>query len=187
MNLLTLTRDLAPKRPLSLPEASQLAERQATKLIHLGQLEGPPVPETLITELPGLHVERVRPLAVPGAAGLRGDRWVVLLNADDARTRQRFSLAHEFKHILDHGRAQQLYPATPLWSPRDRVEAVCNFFAGCLLVPVIWLKRAFREGITEVRELAQLFEVSQAAMRVRLAQVGLVERAAGGPGLGGAA
>jgi hypothetical protein len=65
----------------------------------VGVTDGP-VPERIITELPKLHVQRFSPLPVSGATQWTHGRWLVLLN--EPITRQRFSLAHEAKHILDH-------------------------------------------------------------------------------------
>ncbi len=59
---------------------------------------------------------------------------------------------------------------------RDRgrwIEQVCDYFAGCLLMPRGWLKRAYGGGTQDVAALAARFEVSQAAMQVRLNQIGL--------------
>lgn len=175
MNQLSIVRKVVPIRPLSVPEAYALVELQAAKLIATGGLLGPPVPETLITNLPGVQVEQVRPLAVSGESRYRHGRWLILLNADDSRNRQRFSLAHELKHALDGPLAETLYPATAVMSVWQQIERICNAFAAALLIPVMWLKRAWRAGIQQVADLARLFEVSQTAMTRRLVQVGLME------------
>jgi Zn-dependent peptidase ImmA (M78 family) len=60
---------------------------------------------------------------------------------------------------------------------RDRIiERICDYFAGCLLVPRNWLKRAWSNGIQSPTALAALFNVSTAAIAVRLQQTGIVER-----------
>jgi Zn-dependent peptidase ImmA (M78 family) len=38
---------------------------------------------------------------VPGIARWVEDRWLILLNGGTSRKYRRFTLAHEFKHILD--------------------------------------------------------------------------------------
>jgi Zn-dependent peptidase ImmA (M78 family) len=54
------------------------------------------------------------------------------------------------------------------------VERICDYFAGCLLMPRPWLKREYCSGRQYLPDLAQAFGVSQAAMTVRLNQIGLV-------------
>ena len=55
------------------------------------------------------------------------------------------------------------------------VERICDYFAGCLLMPRPWVKRLYCSGVQHLPDLAQAFGVSQAAMSVRLNQIGLVE------------
>jgi Zn-dependent peptidase ImmA (M78 family) len=115
-------------------------------------------------------------MASSGATRWIKPHWVVLLNGLEPPTRQRFSLAHEFKHILDHktgvGTLRPL-PTNP--GARRRTEQLCDYFAGCLLMPRPWVKAAYASGLQDIAELAQHFEVSQQAMQVRLLQLGLVD------------
>ncbi len=50
---------------------------------------------------------------------------------------------------------------------------MCDYFAACLLMPRIWVKRAWGDGINDQRALAALFDVSTTAMGIRLEQLGL--------------
>jgi Zn-dependent peptidase ImmA (M78 family) len=76
-------------------------------------------------------------------------RWLILLNAADSRGRQRFSLAHELKHILDHPFVTILYAR---WGEStDQAEQACDYFASCLLMPSRWLRQAWAEGMRDVR------------------------------------
>ena len=59
---------------------------------------------------------------------------------------------------------------------RQRAEAVCDYFAGSLLVPKAWLKKAWFSGIQQLPDLADHFGVSRAAVQTRLFQTGLVDR-----------
>lgn len=168
-------RDFVPIRPLSREEALRIAELQATRLLELSGITSGPVPERIITELPRIDVRRFSPLPVSGATEWANSQWLVVLNAAEPVTRQRFSLAHEFKHILDHRFIDHLYQGVP---ERDRaawVEQVCDYFAGCVLMPRAWVKRAWTTGNQHLPELALSFGVSQAAMTVRLNQIGLTE------------
>ena len=116
------------------------------------------------------------PIPVSGSTHWASSRWLIVLNGAEPAARQRFSLAHEFKHILDHRFVDVLYSGV---RPEDRarwIEQVCDYFAGCLLMPRAWVKRAYTTGTQRLPELADRFGVSQAAMQVRLTQIGLVDR-----------
>ena len=56
----------------------------------------------LIGELPRVRVRVESTLADSGLTHWNGGTWVIGVNRNDSRTRRRFTLAHEFKHILDH-------------------------------------------------------------------------------------
>jgi predicted transcriptional regulator len=173
--VITHLRDLVPIRPLTYPEALRVAELQATTFLRLSGLDGPPVPETAISELPRVQVERMFPAVMAGGAQWSLGRWLIVLNGANATGRQRFSLAHEFKHILDHPFIPVLYPPVGAMSSHEREEQVCDFFAACLLMPRPWLKRVWASGSQDLRALARRFEVSKQAMQVRLEQIGLAE------------
>ena len=170
---LATLRDLVPLRPLTIAEACSIAERQALQLVPtLGGQDGP-VEESVISRLPHVEVLRTSLLSDSGASGWHKGRWLILLNDRDSITRQRFSLAHELKHVLDSRFARLIYRAIPDAERDGRVEDICNHFAACLLMPRPWVKRAWATGTQDVRTLAKDFDVSQAAMQVRLHQLGL--------------
>jgi Zn-dependent peptidase ImmA (M78 family) len=100
--------------------------------------------------------------------------WQILLNGGEPRTRQRFSALHELKHIIDHPFVEVAYPLVGTIDSRRRQEQVADFFAAAVLMPRAWVKRAWSNGIQEEDELAELFDVSHAAMRYRLRALGLV-------------
>jgi Zn-dependent peptidase ImmA (M78 family) len=85
-------------------------------------------------------------------------------------------LAHEVKHIVDHRFVDLIYSRFPSDERSAMIEHICDYFAGCLLVPRPWVKRIYFSGLQCLPDLAQTFGVSQAAMTVRLNQIGLVER-----------
>lgn len=167
-------RDFVPIRPLTRAEALRIAELQATRFLTLSGVTEPPVPERIIADLPRVQIERVRLLPVSGATEWTKGRWLVVLRASEPVTRQRFSLAHEFKHILDDRFVDVLYRGIPEAERGRFVEQVCDFFAGCLLMPRPWLKRAWASlRIQRLPDLAEHFGVSEQAMEVRLSQIGL--------------
>lgn len=174
---LAVLRDLVPIRPLSQLEALRIAELQADRLLTLAGLTQPAVPDELIADMPKIQVRRMRPWPVSGCTDWAKATWVIVLNAAEPYVRQRFSLAHEFKHIVDHRFVDVIYPDLPRLSSQQRAEIVCDYFAGCLLVPKKWLRTAWMSGIQTEPELAKLFNVSREAIHTRLSQTGLIERA----------
>jgi hypothetical protein len=182
VSLLTELRSVIPTRRLTYSESRILAERQATLLLKHFGVDSPAVPHSLITELPFLTVA-TRPL-VKSSGGTRWSRthrartssvspqWLVVLNSLEPHTRQRFSLGHELKHVLDHGRASTLYGTSAPHAPV--VEHACDYFSACLFMPRTWVKNAYATGIQNVFDLAELFDVSPQAMQVRLLSLGIV-------------
>jgi Zn-dependent peptidase ImmA (M78 family) len=174
-SLITALRDTVPIRPLTFVEALRTAELQATKLLELSGLSEPPFPEGIISGLPKMQVERIIPAPASGATQWSRGRWLILLNGAERPQRQRFSLGHEFKHVLDNPFIDVLYPRTGSMSPAERAEQVCDYFAACLLMPRMWVKRSWTSGTQDPRALARQFDVSKQAMQVRLLQIGLTE------------
>jgi Zn-dependent peptidase ImmA (M78 family) len=168
-------RDVVPIRPLSMQEAMQIAELQANLLLSGMRVTLPPVPETIISELPRIDVERIRPCPVSGAAHWSKGRWQIVVNGDESPARQRYSIAHEFKHVLDDPFIKVLYPDLVGIGSQERAEQVCDYFAACLLMPAHWMRHFYFDlGIHDPRRLAQRFETSWTAVQVRLLQIGLM-------------
>ena len=170
---LTRVRDLVPLRRLSTAEALRVAEAQADRLLRLCDITEPPLLEEVIAGLPNIQIERVVPARALAASQWSHGRWLVILNGAETRARQRFSLAHELKHILDHPFVTILYPRRDVST--ELAEQACDYFAACLLMPRRWLRAAWYDGIRDVRVLARRFGVTPQAVKVRLLQVGLIE------------
>lgn len=170
-------RALMPRRPLSQFEAYRLAELQANHLLEAGGVNVPGTPDELICGLAFLQIQ-VRPdLPISGLTNWYKPRWLILLNQHEPAVRRRYSLMHEFKHILDHGLAERCYPTTPWQTSTERAERVAEYFAACLLMPKRIVKQRYYEGLREPDELAAEFGVSPLAMRRRLEELGLIDRA----------
>jgi Zn-dependent peptidase ImmA (M78 family) len=173
---LATLREQVPERPLTAAETRQVLERQTTRLLRLTETYGPPVPiEAIAAGLPRVVVKRVHDLPTSGRSQWNGSAWVLLVDAGEAPVRQRYSLAHELAHVVWHPLSVRVLPATKRNSAEDRIERACEYFAACLLMPRLWMKRAyFDERIQDVPSLSRLFGVSWLAMRVRLEQLGFV-------------
>lgn len=171
-------RSLCPPRRLAPWDTRGIAERQAARLLRRHGVTAPPVPEEVIADLPYVRVRYIqaRNLAASVRWSKAQRRWMILVNRDDTAGRQRFSLAHEFKHVIDHPLATAVYRDSAGRSAYLQAERAADVFAAALLMPKAWVKRAFYDqGIRDPRVLARQFEVSVAAMRVRIDQLGLLE------------
>lgn len=170
-SVLTSLRAVIPRRDASFLEALRTAELQAAKLADLiGDERG--ILEHHITGLPRIVVIH-ESIPVSGMSYWNGQQWVIVLSAREPAVRQRFTLLHEFKHIVDHGYTAQLYRTNQRMTAAEQAEAAADYFAGCALVSKRALKAAWGNGIQRVADLASQFGVSEPAIRVRLAQTGL--------------
>jgi hypothetical protein len=171
--VLAILRAKAPHRALDLREAARVAEWQAITLLELAGLSEPPTPASLITELPRVLVRSDVDLPVSGCTSWQNGRWVIILNAAEPLVRQRFSLAHEFKHAVDHRFRHELYVGRPGLSAEVQAERAADYFAACLLMPRRWIYRAWTGGHQRISELSRMFSVSPQAMARRLEYLGL--------------
>jgi predicted transcriptional regulator len=174
-SVIVALRRLMPARALQDQEARGVAERQASRFLEIFDITEPSVDVGLICELPRVRV-RVEPTLVDsGLTHWHKGMWVIGVNRNDSQTRRRFTLAHEFKHILDHPVVDVIYGDERGQSDAKRAELMCDYFAACLLMPRLWVKRLWAQGMQEAAVLAATFNVSPAAMNVRLQELGLVE------------
>lgn len=166
-------RDMVPLRPLAPTEALRVAELQATRLLALSGVSEPAVPESIVTELPRIQVEKISQLPVSGLAHWAKGRWVLALNGTEPYVRNRFTIFHEFHHILMHPFIEYAYQPLRGTTEHAWAEQCADHFAACALMPRAWVKRSWGDGIQDPAQLARLFVVSQAAMRFRLSGIGL--------------
>ena len=174
--VLAMLRALVPQRRLSPWEALRIAELQANRLLKHFEIDAVPVPEEIISELPRINIVREPGLPVSGAAHWDGRFWIISLDADEHPFRQRFSLMHEFKHVLDHTTKHFLYYDRSLHAANERAERVADYFAACLLMPKRIVKSLWFHGPQRTEHLVERLQVSPAAVRYRLDQLGLTER-----------
>ena len=173
--LLARLRELVPRRGLSPAEAKLIAERQAAILLRHAGIETPAVDESVVTDLPFLAVTHRPGFPTSGMATQTDTGWVIVLRAEEAKVRQRFSLVHELKHVLDDPFIEWMYPTKNGYSPEDRAERICDYFAACVLMPRMWIKRDWAGGgIQDIARLARRYRVSQIAMAVRLSELRLL-------------
>lgn len=180
-NIVNALRALAPLRPLTQGNAYEVAERQATKALQMAGITAPHVALNWILELPHIEVQVAPRHTMHGLSGsttFSKGRYLVLINKNDAHARRRFTLAHEWKHVIDYTASGVLYRQFGHGDQREhdrRVERVADHFAACLLMPRAWVKQAWANGIQDIPALAGLFMVSEDAMRIRLSYLGLLD------------
>lgn len=171
-SILTSLRALTPDRDLGYDEAIQIAELQARKLVDL--IADPTgIHEHHIEGLPRVAVLRDALDVVSGMSHWNGQQWIITINRDDPLVRQRFTLLHELKHIIDHGAASKLYRGNNTLTAEQQAERAADYFAGCALIGRRELKSLWGRGIQHAEDLAAHFGVSVQAVQVRLAQTGL--------------
>ncbi len=148
------------------------AEREANRLLREAGVFQPPVNPVQIAQNLELNVEFV---AFSGeSAEVSGlfdfDSRTIMVNREDPGNRQTFTIAHELGHSVMHGEWAKTAAYRVLWrdlrkQAKDRYEMEANAFAGCLLMPRDLMDRY---KSLPVASLADLFAVSQDAIRARL-------------------
>lgn len=142
-----------------------------------------PVPVERIVSSYGIHLRKGDLEDVSGLIVRDGPSVTIGVNAKQSRTRQRFTIAHEFGHFLlhdgmsshvDHNyRVNFRSGASSLAVDVEEIEA--NFFAASLLMPKQFLDQADAiealDSDTAVGHLARSFNVSRHAMSLRLGNV----------------
>ncbi len=138
-NIVRTLRGLMPVRPLTLSDAYAVAELQASKLIEiLGVRQFQAVGLDWITRLPRVRVVARPRHEMPTMAGFtqwEDRRYLVCINRNNSTNRMRFTLAHEFKHVIDHATWKLIYARLGQGDSEKRdkqVEHVADHFAACL-------------------------------------------------------
>lgn len=185
-DLVNTLRALAPKRPLSYGDALQVARLQAARLRTWADAnERPDFNLGWFVNQKAYPVHFV-PRATLGDnnSGLTTNavsgHVEIYINEAEPDVRQRFSLAHEMKHLVDFDDYDTLY--SRLGSGNEsrhqaQIELICNDFAAHLLMPTPLVKRLW-SAFQDIDTVALHFNVSPEAMRTRLVKLGLIDRPA---------
>jgi Zn-dependent peptidase ImmA (M78 family) len=120
------------------------------------------------------------PTGISGQIARENDRYVIRVNRNEARERQRFTIGHELAHFLLHREIidsskngitdNVLYRS----GESERIEFEANRLAADLVMPMALVQERLRadfDGVVTVgtiESLAECFEVSKAAMEIRL-------------------
>ena len=117
--------------------------------------------------------------SISGKLSRDGDKWVISVNKEHSRNRQRFTLAHELAHYVLHKSEEESFTDTVFFRGMsvNNIEYAANDFAAKLLMPEDRVRRLVREGVASVETLAESFGVSVAAMLYRVKQLGFRTKA----------
>lgn len=97
--------------------------------------------------------------------------YAIYVNAKDAEVRQRFTIAHEIAHFLLHENKigdgivdDALYRS----GLSNKEEAEANKLAAEILMPWHLINSAMNKTSMTISDLAEMFQVSESAMSIRL-------------------
>lgn len=117
---------------------------------------------------------------ISGQISREGDQYVIRVNRNEARERQRFTVAHELSHYLLHRNVIDSSPEgikdTVLYrsGKPEQIEFEANRLAAEIVMPMSLVARELQSSfgglVTEatIESLASRFEVSKAAMEIKL-------------------
>ncbi|WP_322894904.1 MULTISPECIES: ImmA/IrrE family metallo-endopeptidase [unclassified Yoonia] len=120
---------------------------------------------------------------ISGQISREGNGYVIRVNRNEARERQRFTIGHELAHFLLHREIIDRSPTgitdTVLYrsGAPQQIEYEANRLAAEIVMPMDLIEQEVRDGfggmVTEatIEALANRFEVSKAAMEIRLSQL----------------
>lgn len=100
--------------------------------------------------------------------------WLICINSLHHPKRQRFTLAHELAHFLLHRNISDKFIDEKLFRSNEsnRLEVEANKFAAALLMPEEKFKAYTTTTSSKVDDIADFFEVSALAVRVRAKELG---------------
>lgn len=168
------------------------SEAIVSGLLKRCRVSTPPVPVERLAEGEGVEL-RFAPFEgnISGVLIRGGEITLIGVNSLHARTRQRFTIAHELGHYflgVQSGDRMHLDRAYALKmrnhqssEATDPEEIRANRFAAALLMPQAMVLQELGGSIidyedeTTVRQLAKAFAVSPQAMNYRLINLGLIE------------
>jgi Zn-dependent peptidase ImmA (M78 family) len=158
-------------------------ERRVGELLDGIKLKRPPVPvEAIVRSWKGVAIRYSDLQDVSGLVVRKDGNVVIGVNQSHSPSRKRFTLAHEFAHVLLHEGKEVRFDTDFKVNLRSEVstlgtdveEVEANFFAAALLMPRRCLDSDPRtlsidfEDAAVVQQLAKEYMVSTQAMQLRL-------------------
>lgn len=113
--------------------------------------------------------------ATSGSLTYEEGKWIIRVNKDHNPKRQRFTILHELGHYMLHRNKLQSFTDEIFFRSGikgDNIEYKANEFASKLLMPEDSVRKAISEGVRNLGKLAELFDVSSPAMKIRVQELG---------------
>lgn len=151
-------------------------KKLADKYLEKAKIDCPPVPIDLITQADdNLPIEvRLLPLkAYHGAVWRLSDCWLIHLNSNDSKARQRFTLYHEIFHVMADCNANLMFKKIRRHPGGALNELLSDFFAARILLPGELVKAKWAE-IKDINRMAAIFDVPRPVMYFCLKKLYLI-------------
>lgn len=152
-------------------------ETLATIYLKRGDVRRVPVPSELVLLADPQRRIELQPVPLKahhGGLWFIGDEWLIQYNNRESLGAIRYTIFHEAYHILCHRISPAFRRIDHGYRPFDEVAA--DYFATCILMPRKWVREQWRR-VYSIPRMALIFRVSESAMRMRLTQLGFLEKA----------
>lgn len=126
----------------------------------------PPIDVDRIARDLHIHILRAPADGWSGAVESSEERAVIFVDKNDSLPRQRFTIAHELGHLLQH--PVGVFHRDQSGTPYTAEERQANAFAAALLMPFGVMEPFVEKYGPDAKTLADIFQVSERAMNVRL-------------------
>ena len=112
--------------------------------------------------------------ATSGSLTYEDGLWIIRVNNNHNPRRQRFTILHELGHYMLHRNKLQSFTDEIFFRARVKgdIEYKANEFASKLLMPEDSVRKAIAEGVRNLGLLAERFDVSSPAMKIRVQELG---------------
>lgn len=140
-------------------------------------IESSPLDVSALTKLLGIKM-RFEPMSGDESGCLKKEAktggWIMTVNSLHHPHRQRFTIAHELGHFIQHSILADSFEDSAFFrnGEMNRMETEANKFAAELLMPDTKFNEFVSAGSVRVEEIAEFFQVSSMAVRVRAKQLG---------------
>lgn len=180
--LISELRRIAPHRPLTYGESLQVARLQADRLRRWLNADQPDFNLIWLLKQTLVPVSFIASYKLGEQSGMTTDQvsgqLEIFINGSEPPLRQRFSLLHELKHVLDFIDASVLHRNLGRGNTerqKAQVELIANEFAAHALMPTPLVKREWFAW-QDLETVANVFNVSVEAMATRLEKLGILGR-----------
>lgn len=180
--LISHWRSLIPNRPLTYGQHLSYAREQAHHLRAFADTDNPAVSLGWLLNQRAIPVHLVPSYTLNANSGLTTDHYggklQVFINETEPPLRRRYTLLHEWKHVLDFYDSDTLYRNLGTGDEEKQygqIEAIANEFAAHVLMPDQLVLDVW-SGTQDIQQAAGMFQVSDEAMYYRLKKLGLIDR-----------